>query len=72
MMSWMDDSLMGIIHVHAGDKLYKKRPINHLMRLMLSGFRLHNCKSKREYEVERCFYLETGNDHPSSSIASLR
>ena len=49
------------------DKLYKKRAISLLLPFKMSGFRHRNPKNKTESKGGRCFYLNTGSDHCSTT-----
>ena len=85
--TWMNDCLNTTAQVHTTDKLshcerlYKKRPTNRLLPFMMPGFRHHNRKNKAESKGERCFSLNSGNNHslrptrsycPQVSLATLR
>ena len=71
--TWMNDCLNTTAQAHTPDKLslyerlYKKRPTNRLLPLMMPGFRPHNRKNKAESKGERCFFLNCGNNHSSTT-----
>ena len=71
--TWMNDCLNTTAQVHTPDKLspcerlYKKRPTNRLLPFMMPGFRHHNRKNKAESKGERCFSLNSGNNHFSTT-----
>ena len=71
--TWMNDCLNTTAQAHTPDKLspcerlYKKRPTNRLLPFMMPGFRHHNRKNKAESNGERCFFLNFGNDHSSTT-----
>ena len=69
----MNDCLNTTAQAHTPDKLspyerlYKKRPTNRLLPFMMPGFRHHNRKNKAESKGERCFFLNSGNNHSSTT-----
>ena len=69
----MNDCLNTTAQAHTPDKLspyerlYKKRPNNRLLPFMMPGFRHHNRKNKAESKGERCFFLNSGNNHSSTT-----
>ena len=71
--TWMNDCLNTTAQAHTPDKLspyerlYKKRPTNRLLPFMMPGFRHHNRKNKAESKGERCFVLNSGNNHSSTT-----
>ena len=71
--TWMNDCLNTTVQAHTPDKLspyerlYKKRPTNRLLPFMMPGFRHHNRKNKAESKGERCFLLNSGNNHSSTT-----
>ena len=71
--TWMNDCLNTTAQAHTPDKLspyerlYKKRPNNRLLPFMMPGFRHHNRKNKAESKGERCFFLNSGNNHSSTT-----
>ena len=71
--TWMNDCLNTTAQAHTPDKLspyerlYKKRPTNRLLPFMMPGFRQHNRKNKAESKGERCFFLNSGNNHSSTT-----
>ena len=71
--TWMNDCLNTAAQAHTPDKLspyemrYKKRPTNRLLPFMMPGFRHHNRKNKAESKGERCFFLNYGNNHSSTT-----
>ena len=71
--TWMNDCLNTTAQAHTPDKLsfyerlYKKRPTNHLLPFMMPGFCHHNRKNKAESKGERCFFLNSGNSHSSTT-----
>ena len=71
--TWMNDCLDTTAQAHTPDKLspyerlYKKRPTNRLLPFMMPGFRYHNRKNKAESKGERCFFLNSGNNHSSTT-----
>ena len=71
--TWMNDCLNTTAQTHTPDKLspyerlYKKRPTNRLLPFMMPGFRHHNRKNKAESKGERCFFLNSGNNHSSTT-----
>ena len=71
--TWMNDCLNTTVQVHTPDKLspyerlYKKRPTNRLLPFMMPGVRHHNRKNKAESKGERCFFLNSGNNHSSTT-----
>ena len=71
--TWMNDCLNTTSQAHTPDKLspyerlYKKRPTNRLLPFMMPGFRHHNRKNKAESKGERCFFLNSGNNHSSTT-----
>ena len=71
--TWMNDCLNTTAQVHTPDKLspyerlYKKRPTNRLLPFMMPGSRHHNRKNKAESKGECCFFLNSGNNHFSTT-----
>ena len=71
--TWMNDCLNTTAQAHTPDKLspyerlYKKRPNNRLLPFMMPGFRHYNRKNKAESKGERCFFLNSGNNHSSTT-----
>ena len=71
--TWMNDCLNTTAQAHTPDKvspyerLYKKRPTNRLLPFMMPGFRHHNRKNKAESKGERCFFLNSCNNHSSTT-----
>ena len=71
--TWMNDCLNTTSQAHTPDKLspyerlYKKHPTNRLLPFMMPGFRHHNRKNKAESKGERCFFLNSGNNHSSTT-----
>ena len=71
--TWMNDCLNTTAQAHTPDKLnpyerlYKRRPTNCLLPFMMPGFRHHNRKNKAESKGERCFFLNSGNNHSSTT-----
>ena len=71
--TWMNGCLNTTVQVHTPDKLspyerlYKKRPTNRLLPFMMPDFRHHNRKNKAESKGERCFFLNSGNNHSSTT-----
>ena len=71
--TWMNDCLNTTAQAHTPDKLspyerlYKKRPTNRLLPFMMPGFRHHNRKNKAESKGERCFFLNSDNNHSSTT-----
>ena len=71
--TWMNDCLNTTAQAHTPDKispyerLYKKRPTNRLLPFMMPGCRHHNRKNKAESKGERCFFLNSGNNHSSTT-----
>ena len=69
----MNDCLNTMAQAHTPDKLspyerlYKKRPTNRLLPFMMPGFRHHNRKNKAESKGGRCFFLNSGNNHSSTT-----
>ena len=69
----MNDCLNTTVQAHTPDKLspyerlYKKRATNRLLPFMMPGFRHHNRKNKAESKGERCFFLNSGNNHSSTT-----
>ena len=67
--TWMKDCLNITAQAHTPDKLspyerlYEKLPTNRLLPFMMPGFRHHNRKDKEESKGERCFFLDSGNNH---------
>ena len=75
--TWMIDCLDTTAQAHTPDKLspyqrlYKKRPTNRLLPFMMPGFRHHDRKNKAESKGERCFFLNSGNNHSSTTAKIL-
>ena len=71
--TWMNDCLNTTAQAHTPDtlspyeRLYKKRPTNRLLPFMMPGFRHHKRKNKAESKGERCFFLNSGNNHSSTT-----
>ena len=71
--TWMNDCLNTTAQAHTPDKLnpferlYKKRPTHRLLPFMMPGFRHHNRKNKAESKGEHCFFLNSGNNHSSTT-----
>ena len=71
--TWMNDCLTTTAQAYTPDKLspferlYKKRPTNRPLPFMMPGFRHHNRKNKAESKGERCFFLNSGNNHSSTT-----
>ena len=71
--TWMNNCLNTTAQAHTPDKLspyerlYKKRPTNRLLPFMMPGFRHHNRKNKAESKGERCFFLNSVNNHSSTT-----
>ena len=71
--TWMNDCLNTTAQAHTPDKLspyerlYKKRTTNRLLPFMMPGFRHHNRKNKAESKGERCFFVNSGNNHSSTT-----
>ena len=71
--TWMNDCLNKTAQAHMPDKLgpweklNKGRATSLPLLFMIPGFRHHNRKTKTESKGERCFYLNTGNDHFSTT-----
>ena len=71
--TWMNDCLNTTAQAHTPDKLspferlYKKRPTNRLLPFIMPDFRHHNRKNKAESKGERCFFLNSGNNHSSKT-----
>ena len=72
--TWMNDCLNITAAVHKDDKhcpeekLYGKRRVKQTWPFMMPGFRHHrNRPTKMHDKRERCFYLNSGNDHPSNT-----
>ena len=68
----MNDSIvMAPAHMtdklHPWEKAYKRRATSLPLSFMMSGFHHSDRKNKPETNGERCFYLNTGNDHSSTS-----
>ncbi|CAB1098674.1 unnamed protein product [Ectocarpus sp. CCAP 1310/34] len=72
-LAWMNDSLNMTAQAHTPDKLcpweklYKRRATTLPLPFMMPGYRHHNRKNKTESKGERCFYLNTGNNHSSTT-----
>ena len=72
-VTWINDCLNTTAQAHTPGKLspyerlYKKRPANRLLPFMMPGFRHHNRKNKAESKGERCFFLNSGNNHSSTT-----
>ena len=70
---WMNDCLNITAAVHKDDKrcpeekLYGKRRVKQAWSFMRPGFRHRNRPAKMHDEGERCFYLNSGNDHSSDT-----
>ena len=75
--TWMNDCLNTTAQAHTPDKLspyerlYKKRPTHRLLPFMMPGFRYPNRKNKVESKGERCFFLNSGNNHFSTTDKTL-
>ena len=71
--TWMNDCLNTTAQAHTPDKLspyerlYKKRPTDRLLLFMMPVFRHHNRKNKAESKGEHCFFLNSGNNHSSTT-----
>ena len=69
----MNDCLNFTAAVHKDDKrcpeekLYGKRRVKQVWPFMMPGFRHRNRPTKIHDKGERCFYLNTGNDHSSDT-----
>ncbi|CAB1119977.1 unnamed protein product [Ectocarpus sp. CCAP 1310/34] len=72
-LAWMNDTLNMTAQAHTPDKLcpweklYKRRATTLPLPFMMPGFRHRNRKNKTESKGERCFYLNTGNNHSSTT-----
>ena len=67
----MNDSIvMAPAHMtdklHPWERLCKRRATSRPLSFMMSGFHHSDRKNKPETNGERCFYLNTGNDHSST------
>ena len=68
----MNDCLNITVQAHMPDKLcpweklYKRRATSLPLPFIMPGFHHRNRKNKTESKGERCFYLNTGNDHSST------
>ena len=71
--TWMNNCLNTTAQAHTPDKLSpyerlcKKRPTNCLLPFMMPGFRHQNRKNKAESKGERCYFLNSGNNHSSTT-----
>ena len=71
--TWMNDCLNITAAVHKDDKccpeekLYGKRSVQQAWPFMMPGFRHRNRPTKMHDKGERCFYLNSGNDHSSNT-----
>ena len=71
--TWMNDCLNITAAVHNDDKrcpeetLYGKRRVKQAWPFMMPGFRHRNRPTKMHDKGERCFYLNSGNDHSSNT-----
>ena len=71
--TWMNDCLNITAAVHKDDKrcpeekLYGKRRVQQAWPFMMPGFRHRNRATKMHDKGERCFYLNSGNDHSSNT-----
>ena len=71
--TWMNDCLNITAAVHKDDKrcpekkLYGKRRVKQAWPFMMPGFRHRNRPTKMRDNRERCFYLNSGNDHSSDT-----
>ena len=71
--TWMNDCLNITAAVHKDDKrcpeekLYNKRRVKQAWPFMMPGFRHRNRPTKMHDKGERCFYLNSGNDHSSNT-----
>ena len=71
--TWMNDCLNITAAVHKDDKrcpeekLYGKRRVQQAWPFMMPGFRHRNRPTKMHDKGERCFYLNSGNDHSSNT-----
>ena len=71
--TWMNDCLNITAAVHKDDKrcpeenLYGKRRVKQAWPFMMPGFRHCNRPTKMHDKGERCFYLNSGNDHSSDT-----
>ena len=71
--TWMNDCLNLTAAVHKDDKrcpeekLYGKRRVKQAWPFMMPGFRHRNRPTKMHDKGERCFYLNSGNDHSSNT-----
>ena len=69
----MNDCLNITAAVHKDDKrcpeekLYGKRRVKQAWPFMMPGFRHRNRPTKMHDKGERCFYLNSGNDHSSNT-----
>ena len=70
---WMNGCLSITAAVHKDDKrcpeekLYGKRRVKQAWPFMVPGFRHRNRPTKMHDKGERCFYLNSGNDHSSDT-----
>ena len=72
--SWMNDCINISARVDdkpdmlcPWEKSYGRRPTSLVFPFMMPGFRHTNRKTKMNSKGERCFYLNTGNDHSSTT-----
>ena len=70
--TWMNDCLNITAAVHKDDKrcpekLYGKRRVQQAWPFMMQGFRHRNRHTKMRDKGERCFCLNSGNDHSSDT-----
>ena len=71
--TWMNDCLNITAAVHKNDKqcpeekLYGKRRVKQAWPFMVPGFRHRNRPTKMHDKGERCFHLNSGNDHSSNT-----
>ena len=71
--TWMNDCLNITAAVHEDDKrcpeekLYGKRRVKQAWPFMMPGFRHRNPPTKMHDKGERCFYLNSGNNHSSGT-----
>ena len=71
--TWMNDRRNITAAVHKDDKrcpeemLYGKRRVKQAWPFMMPGFRHRNRPTKMRDKGERCFYLNSGNDHSSDT-----
>ena len=71
--TWMNDCLNITPAMHKDDKrcpeekLYGKRRVKQAWPFMMPAFRHRNFPTKMHAKGERCFYLNSGNDHSSDT-----